>query len=64
MTNTPEAWNRLRAKVQQATADLSDLQLTYRCAELQERWRDYKRGATWDVLQEVYTEQHRRRWAG
>jgi hypothetical protein len=64
MTNTPEAWNRLRAKVQQATADLSDLQLTYRCAELQERWRDHKRGATWAVLQEVYTEQHRRRWAG
>jgi len=63
MTNTPQAWNLLRSKVQAATAHLSDADLTDRVAQLQRRWRDHKRGATWNVLQELHTEQHRRRWA-
>lgn len=63
MNFTPDAWNRLRAKVQAATADLSDVELLLRTAQLQRRWRDHKRGATWNVLQELYTEQHRRQWA-
>jgi hypothetical protein len=63
MPNTPQAWNLLRSKVQAATAHLSDAELTDRTARLQRRWRDHKRGATWNVLQELYTEQHRRRWA-
>lgn len=63
MTNTPQAWNLLRSKVQAATAGLTDSQLLERTAQLQRRWRDHKRGATWDVLQELYTEQHRRRFA-
>jgi len=60
--HTPQAWYSLRAKVQTATAGLTDAQLTNRTAQLQRRWRDHKRGATWDVLQELYTEQHRRSW--
>ena len=63
MTNTPQAWNLLRSKVQTATAGLTDTQLLERTAQLQRRWRDHKRGATWDVLQELYTEQHRRGFA-
>jgi hypothetical protein len=49
--------------VQAATASLTDAQLADRTTKLQRRWRDHKRTATWDVLQEIYTEQHRRRWA-
>lgn len=63
MPNTPAAWNLLRSKVQQATSHLSDVELDNRTAKLQRRWREHKRSATWDVLQELYTEQHRRRWA-
>ena len=62
MLHTPQTWYALRAKVQTATAGLTDQQLTDRTAQLQRRWRDHKRGATWDVLQELYTEQHRRRF--
>jgi hypothetical protein len=60
--NTPQAWNRLRTKVQHATATLTGDQLTSRTAELQRRWNQHQRSATWEVLQELYTEQHRRRW--
>ena len=60
--NTPQAWNRLRAKVQKATVTLTGDQLTNRTAELQRRWNQHQRSATWEVLQELYTEQHRRRW--
>lgn len=63
MVNTPQAWNRLRSKVQAATANLTDSQLLERAAKLQRRWRDHKRTATWNILQELYTEQHRRRFA-
>ena len=63
MAHTPQAWNLLRSKVQAATATLTDSQLQDRVAQLQRRWRDHKRGATWNVLQELYTEQHRRRFA-
>jgi hypothetical protein len=63
MNNTPAAWNALRSKVQTATAQLTDAQLTGKVASLQRRWCDHRRAATWDVLQELYTEQHRRRWA-
>jgi hypothetical protein len=63
MINTPQAWYALRSKVQAATASLTDAQLADRTTKLQRRWRDHKRAATWDVLQEIYTEQHRRRWA-
>lgn len=62
MTHTPQAWNLLRSKVQAATAGLTDSQLLERTSQLQRRWRDHKRAATWDVLQELYTEQHRRRF--
>jgi len=61
--NTPQAWNLLRSKVQTATASLSDAALLERTAQLQRRWRDHRRTATWNVLGELYTEQHRRRWA-
>ena len=60
MLNTPKAWNVLRSKVQTATASLTDAQLLERTAQLQRRWRDHKRGATWNVLQELYAEQHLR----
>ena len=60
MTNTPQAWYALRCKVQAATAGLTDAQLANRTATLQRRWRNHRRPATWDVLQELYTEQHRR----
>ena len=60
--HTPQAWYSLRAKVQTATAGLTDQQLTDRTAQLQRRWRDHKRGATWNVLQKLYAEQHRRRF--
>jgi hypothetical protein len=63
MPNTPEAWNRLRARVQAATAGLSDQQLTERTMRLQRRWRAHKRPATFNVLQELHAEQHRRRWS-
>jgi len=63
MVNTPQAWNLLRSKVQAATANLTDSQLLERAAKLQRRWRDHKRTATWNILQELYTEQHRRRFA-
>ena len=63
MTNTTEAWNLLRSKVQAATVSLTDSQLLERTAQLQRRWRDHKRTATWSILQELYTEQHRRRFA-
>ena len=63
MLNNPTAWNQLRHRVQRATADLSEAQLTDRVVKLQRRWRAHKRSATWNVLQELYTEQHRRRWA-
>ena len=63
MPNNPEAWNRLRARVQSATAALSTAELQNRTAQLQRRWCDHKRSATWNVLQELYTEQHRRQWA-
>ena len=63
MVNTPQAWNFLRSKVQAATANLTDSQLLERTAKLQRRWRDHKRTATWNILQELYTEHHRRRFA-
>ena len=63
MTNTPAAWNVLRAKVQHATRHLSDAELTGRVACLQRRWKRTGAAATWNVLQELYTEQHRRHWA-
>ena len=63
MKHSPAAWDRLRAKVQTATAELSDSELLLRTAQLQRRWKDHKRSATFDVLQELHSEQHRRNWA-
>ena len=37
MTNTPATWNVLRSKVQTATAQLTDAQLTGKVASLQRR---------------------------
>jgi hypothetical protein len=62
MLNNPQAWYALRAKVQTATAGLTDQQLTERTAKQQRRWRDHKRAASFDILQELHTEQHRRRF--
>jgi phage gp16-like protein len=63
MTNSPAAWNALRAKVQHATRNLDDDELVIRTVLQQRRWKRTNSRASWDVLQELHTEQHRRRWA-
>ena len=62
-TNTPQTWENLEASVRAAVAPMSDAELTSYCAQLQRGWNDTREPITWDVLQAVYTEQHRRRFA-
>jgi hypothetical protein len=60
MLNSPQQWYALRHKVQAATAFMSDAALADRVAKLQLKWRRLRSVATFNLLQELYVEQHRR----
>jgi len=62
-TNTPQAWQDLEATVLAAVAPMSDAELTRYCAQLQRGWKETREPIVWDILQAVYAEQHRRRFA-
>jgi len=42
---------------------MSDTELANYCAQLQRGWRETRESVVWEILQAVYTEQHRRRFA-
>jgi hypothetical protein len=62
-TNTPQTWQDLEATVRAAVAPMSDTELANYCAQLQRGWRETRESVVWEILQAVYTEQHRRRFA-
>lgn len=58
--NTPAYWNKIDAQVRRATRHMTDSELKARTARQQIRCKHHGAIASWNVLQALYHEQHRR----